>query len=189
MRSETSALGVHKIAKKVIEIYLNEKKIPTLDELGISKHPDLNTKNLSFVTLYKDGKVIASSGRINLKKPNTIAELIENSLFCLKDPRFIEAIKNPAEINNVNFRVDIITPSQREVINKIDEVDIKKNGLILISQSHSKIGVILPNIANLITTNEDLFTLVCKKAELDPALLKAEDYILYKIESTIFSDF
>jgi hypothetical protein len=79
------------------------------------------------VTLYKDGKVIASSGRINLKKPNTIAELIENSLFCLKDPRFIEAIKNPAEINNVNFRVDIITPSQREVINKIDEVDIKKN--------------------------------------------------------------
>jgi hypothetical protein len=33
MRSETSALGVHKIAKKVIEIYLNEKKIPTLDEL------------------------------------------------------------------------------------------------------------------------------------------------------------
>ena len=99
---------MHNIAKKVIEIYLNEKKIPTLDELGISGHNDLKTKNLSFVTLYKDGSVIASSGRINLKKPNTISELIENTLFCLKDPRFIGMEKLLEEISKLETEEEII---------------------------------------------------------------------------------
>lgn len=180
---------MNKITRKIIETYLNEKRIPTLEELEIVWSSDINTKNLSFITLYKDGKVIASSGRINLKKPNTLAELIENTLFCLKDPRFIESVKNPAELKNVNFRVDIISPEQRKVINKLDEVDIKKNWLIFISQNLWKIWVILPNIANLITSSDDLFSLVCKKAWVNREELKEEDYILYKIESTVYSDF
>ena len=60
-----------------------------------------------------------------MKKPNTAQELIENTLFCLKDPRFIDAIKNPLEIKDVNFRVDEITNEQRKVISSLDEVDPK----------------------------------------------------------------
>jgi len=176
-------------ARKIIETYLNEKKILSLPELALASSEYLDTKHLSFVTLYKDGKVIASSGRVHIKKENTILELIENTLFCLKDPRFIEAIKDPSELKNVNFRVDIITNAQRKVIKNLDEIDIKTDGLILISQTLNKLGVILPNVANLASTPQDLFALVCKKAELDPATLKDEDYILYKIQSTIFSDF
>jgi AMMECR1 domain-containing protein len=113
---------------------LNEKKILSIPEVGLAGSEYLDTKHLSFVTLYKDGRVIASSGRVHIKKENTILELIENTLFCLKDERFIEAIKNPLELKNVKFRVDIITNSQRKVIKSLDEVDPKTDGLILISQ-------------------------------------------------------
>lgn len=180
---------MHKIARKVIETYLNEQKIPTLEELGVVENQDVNTKNLSFVTLYKDWKVIASSWRINLKKPNTLLELVENTLFCLKDPRFVENIKNPLEIKNIKIRVDIINNEQRKVINKLDEIDINKHGLIIISQSQNKLGVILPNMANIISNPQDLFELVCLKAWIDSKNTSEEDYILYSIESYQYSDF
>ena len=151
-------------SRKIIETYLNEKKILSVPELGLAGSEYLDTKHLSFVTLYKDGKVIASSGRVHIKKENTVLELIENTLFCLKDERFIEAIKNPLELKNVKFRVDIITNAQRKVIKSIDEIDTKTDGLILISQSKNTLGVILPHITNLISTAKELFTLVCLKA-------------------------
>ena len=44
-------------------------------------------------------------------------------------------------------------------------------------------------MVNLISTAKDLFTLVCKKAELDANNIKDDDYVLYKIESTVYSDF
>jgi AMMECR1 domain-containing protein len=122
------------VSRNIIETYLNEKKILSIPEVGLAGSEYLDTKHLSFVTLYKDGRVIASSGRVHIKKENTILELIENTLFCLKDERFIEAIKNPLELKNVKFRVDIITNSQRKVIKSLDEVDPKTDGLILISQ-------------------------------------------------------
>ncbi|MDD2565332.1 MAG: AMMECR1 domain-containing protein [Candidatus Gracilibacteria bacterium] len=180
---------MHKVAKKVIEMYLNEQKIPTVEELNLLTHEHSGTKNISFVTLYKDGKVIASSGRVNIKKANTILELIENALFCLKDPRFVEAIKNPLEIKNVKFRVDLISNNQRKVVNNLDEIDISKDGLIIICQPLGKLGVILPNMANMVSTPQDLFNLVCMKAGLDSKELKEDDYILYSIQSTQFSDF
>lgn len=180
---------MHNIARKVVEIYLNEQKIPTIEELWLINNEHNSTKNISFVTLYKDGKVIASSGRINMKKANTLLELIENSLFCLKDSRFVWTIKNPLEIRNVKFRVDLVSNNQRKVVEKISDIDISKQWLILISQSKWKLWVILPNIANLVWTPEDLFHLVCKKAWLEPSELKEEDYILYSIESEQFSDF
>jgi AMMECR1 domain-containing protein len=177
------------VSRKVIETYLNEKKILSISELLLMGSEYLDTKHLSFVTLYKDGKVIASSGRVHIKKENTVMELIENTLFCLKDERFIEAIKNPLELKHVKFRVDIITNAQRKVIKSLDEVDPKTDGLILISQTKNALGVILPNITNMVSTSQELFTLVCKKAGLVSTELKDEDYILYKIQSTVFSEF
>lgn len=180
---------MNKAARKILETYLNEKKIISTDELWLGNHALAKTKDLSFITLYKDWKIIASSWRINIKKANTIQELVENTLFCIKDPRFAEAIKNPLEIIKINFRVDIITNDQRAIISDLKDVDPKKNWLILISQNLWKIWVILPNISNLISTPKDLFSLVCKKAELDVNTIKEDDYILYKIESTVYSDF
>lgn len=117
---------MHKIARRILESYLREKKILTIEELGLSGTEHETTKNLVFVTLYKNGSIIASSGRIHLKKPNTLFELIENSLFCLRDPRFAEAIKNPDELANVQIRVDMIRPEGRRILANINELDTKR---------------------------------------------------------------
>lgn len=180
---------MNKIVQKVLETYLNEKKIPSVNDLWLNDHLLNKTKDLCFVTLYKDWKVIASSWRVNVKKANTIQELIENTLFCIKDPRFAEAIKNPLEIKKISFRVDIISNEQRKIVSNMDEIDIKINWLIIISQNLWKIWIILPNMTNLISTSKDLFSLVCKKAWLDIKTLKEDDYVLYKIESSVYSDF
>ncbi len=180
---------MHEIAKKVIERYINEQKIPTIEELGVQFDENMNTKDCSFVTLYKDWKVIASSWRINIKKPNTITELIENSLFCLKDPRFIEAIKNPLELKKVKFRVDIIKQDQRKIVNVLDDIDINKQWLVIISQTLWKMWVILPHMVNLVSSPKELFDLVCLKAWIDQTNLQETDYYLYSIETSEFSDF
>lgn len=179
---------MHKIARRVIETYLREKRILTIEELWLSGTEYETSKNLIFVTLYKNGGIIASSGRIHLKKPNTLFELIENSLFCLRDTRFAEAIKNPDELANVQVRVDMIRPEGRRILGNISELDTKREGLILLSQTKNALGVLLPNITNIASSPEEYFQIVCKKADLNPAALKPEDMILYGIESTRFSD-
>lgn len=179
---------MHKIARRIMETYLKEKKILTIEELGLSGTEHEKSKNLIFVTLYKNGSIIASSGRIHLKKPNTLFELIENSLFCLRDPRFAEAIKNPDELAKVQIRVDMIRPEGRRIITNVSELDIKREGLILLSQTKNALGVLLPNITNIASSGAEYFEIACKKAGLDSRELKPEDMVLYAIESEKFSD-
>ena len=179
---------MHKIARRILETYLKEKNILTIEELGLSGSEHETSKNLVFVTLYKNGGVIASSGRIHLKKPNTLFELIENTLSCLRDPRFAESVKNPDELSNVQIRVDMIRSEGRRTLGNISELDTKREGLILLSQTKNAVGVLLPNIANVASTPAEYFEIVCKKAGLNPTDLKPEDILLYGIESTVFSE-
>lgn len=179
---------MHKIARRIIETYLKEKKILTIEELGLAGTEHETSKNLVFVTLYKNGGIIASSGRIHLKKPNTLFELIENTLFCLRDPRFSEAVKNPDELANVQIRVDMIRPEGRRILTNISELDTKREGLILLSQTKNTLGVLLPNITNVASTPSEYLQIVYKKAGLNPADLKPEDMVLYAIESLRFSE-
>lgn len=179
---------MHKIARRIIETYLVDKKIPTPEELGLAGSEHEKTKNLVFVTLYRNGKVIASSGRIHIKKPNTSLELIENTLFCLKDERFSMAVSSPDQIKEVQIRVDMIRPEDRRVLGNISELDIKREGLILLSQTKNTIGVLLPRITNVASTPEEYLEIVCKKAGLDHKTLANEDMVLYGIGSSMYSD-
>lgn len=74
-------------ARKVLVTYLSEGRIPALSEIGLAESEYARTKDPVFVTLYKDGKVVASSGRIHAKNENSAKEMVENALLCLKDPR------------------------------------------------------------------------------------------------------
>jgi hypothetical protein len=76
------------IVRKVLETYLKEKRVATLSDFTADISPYTSTKEAVFITLYYEGRVIASSGRIVCKKENTFFECIDNALLCLKDPRF-----------------------------------------------------------------------------------------------------
>ncbi len=180
---------MHTIAKKVLTTYLNEKKIPTIDELGATNNPEVKTKNLVFVTLYKDGAIIASSGRVHAKKENTILELIDNTLACLTDPRLSNTLANPMAIDKIQVRVDVIRNEDRRVLQSHKDIDPKNEGFILLSQNLGKLAVLLPNITNIAGTADELFEIICKKAELNPAGLTGSDYVLYGIKSTRYSEF
>ena len=92
-------------------------------------------KDAVFVTLYYQGKVIASSGRISCKKENSLFECIDNSLLCLKDPRFLSEIQTVEMLSQVRIRVDIFSPQNRRVLQSIDELDTTREGVIFLSQN------------------------------------------------------
>ncbi|MDQ1344135.1 MAG: hypothetical protein QG650_855, partial [Patescibacteria group bacterium] len=78
---------LHEAARKTLVTYLSEGRVPVLGDIGLAESEYSRTKDPVFVTLYKDGKVVASSGRIHIRAENTAKEMIENALLCLKDPR------------------------------------------------------------------------------------------------------
>ena len=179
----------HTIARKVLETYVHEKKILTIEELGLATDPHLERKDIVFVTVYRDGNVIASSGRVALKKANPVLELIENTLLCLKDPRFGEYVKSAADVKDLLFRIDFIAPEVRRIVQTADEIDAERQGIIFIAQSYAAVSVVLPRMSSITTRGTDLLHLAILKAELDPTTIRPEEYVVYAIESEIFSDF
>ena len=179
---------LHTAARKILQTYVKERKILTAEELSIPTEVS-QSKQLVFVTLYYNGVVIASSGRVHAKRENTATELIENTLACLQDLRFAKALASPDELENVQIRVDTRAPENRKIVNDAKTLDIRKHGVLFISQNLGTISVVLPNMVSTATNGEDLFFVVCKKAGVDMATLKSEDYYLYGIESSVYSDF
>ena len=179
----------HTIARRVLESYVRDKKILSIDDLGLSEDPCIERRDLVWVTIYRDGEVVASSGRVALKKANPALELIENTLLCLKDPRFAEYVHSASNLSNLLFRVDMIPPEGRRIVPTADEIEPSRQGIILVSQAYSTISVILPGMSALATRGSDLLHIALIKAGLDPATIAPDDYVLYAVDSKVFSDF
>lgn len=176
-------------ARKVLATYLSESRIPVLSEIGIAESEYAKTKDPVFVTLYKDGKVVASSGRIHAKNESTAKEMVENALLCLKDPRISALVSTVADLENVRIRVDVLPPSKRRVLAKISDLDPKKEGLIFLAQGLNKLSVLLPGIANIASSPEELLSIAIKKASIDASTLSDGDYVVYGVQTEVFSDF
>ncbi len=110
----------------ILETYLRDKRVVTLSEIEDTFLEHTKTKMSVFVTLYYQGKVIASSGRIQCKKENTLYECIDNTLLCLKDPRFTAEIQNPEKLADIHIRVDRFTAQDRRVLHSIDDLDTRE---------------------------------------------------------------
>jgi hypothetical protein len=113
------------LVRKTLEIYLRENRIITLSDIEGNLLEHTKPKMSVFVTLYYQGKVIASSGRIQCKKENTLYECIDNTLLCLKDPRFAQEIQNPEKLADIRIRVDRFGPSDRRLLRNIEELNTR----------------------------------------------------------------
>ncbi len=180
---------MYTLVRKTLEIYLREKRIPTLSDIDPSLLEYTKSKMSVFVTLYYRGKVIASSGRIQCKKENTLYECIDNTLLCLKDPRFTTEIQNLETINDIRIRVDRFTSANRRVLKSVQEIDTRDEGIIFLSQNLGKLSIILPHMLHLDSAPENFYVLACQKARVDPAKLTASDSVLYGIKTESESDF
>lgn len=85
----------------------------------------MSTRQSVFVTLYMDGRVIASSGRIQCQKENTVYEAIDATMLCLKDIRFATNMQSSENISNIHIRVDLFAPEDRRMIQSSSELNIR----------------------------------------------------------------
>lgn len=179
---------MYQLVKKTLEAFINEKRIITQSDLSGDMQEFANKKDAVFVTLYFEWRVIASSGRIQCQKENSIYECIDNTLLCLKDPRFSENLQSSENLANIHVRVDLFGHENRRMLQKINELNIRDEGLIFLSQNLGIMSIVLPNMIHLDPTPEKYFNLSCQKAGLDPVKLVPSDYILYALKTQQYTD-
>ncbi len=179
---------LHKIARRALAYALdNGGKTPAADEIGASGHPEGAGQKLAFVTAYRGGTVVASSGRVRCLKPDTLSELLDNAAKCAADPRLAEAgIKKGKDLEPLRFRVDLI--EKPRMVKSPDEVDALREGILVIRQDGSALGAVLPKVAPAVTGSRELFALALRKAGL-PENAPEKDLAIYALASDVSSDF
>ncbi|GAB0174680.1 MAG: hypothetical protein HHAS10_05590 [Candidatus Altimarinota bacterium] len=177
------------IVRNVLDTYLREKRVITLSDFTSDISQYTASKEAVFITLYYEGRVIASSGRIVCKKENTLYECVDNTLMCLKDSRFGVEIQDLATLGKIHIRTDRFSAGDRRVLRDVTEIDTKNEGIMFLSQNLGKFAVILPNMIHIDTSPAAYFDLVCKKAQIDSSKLTPSDYVLYGFRTKSETDF
>lgn len=177
------------LVRKTLETYLKEKRIPTQPEFTSQELGLSSLKEAMFVTLYYQGKVIASAGRIQCKKENTLAECVDLSLQLLKDERFSASLQTPDMLEHIRIRIDRMSPSSRRMLQSIDDLNVRNEGIIFLSQNLGVMSVILPQMITDLPTPDAYFNLACQKAGVEPSQITNKDYVIYGLSTMQENDF
>lgn len=171
------------IVKQTLQYFLNNGKIPTKNELIITDTSLLQKKATVFVTLYKNGNIVGSSGNVVELENDIVNELIQNSVYSLQDPRFERL--SIADLEKVKIRIDIIT--SRNILDKpFSELNPARSGILVIKKDYSKLSIILPNISPTLVSWADFPKVLSWKLEEN---FKADDFIIYEIQTQVTSDY
>lgn len=138
-----------KLAKEAIEIYVKEgfEISPSTDLI-----PEMREKAGVFVSIKKHGELRGCIGTFMPVCRNVASEIIKNAISAAtQDPRFNPV--QPAELNDLVYSVDILTPPE-EVKDIKKELDPKKYGVI-VSKGLRK-GLLLPDLEGVDTVEEQL---------------------------------
>lgn len=126
----------------------------------------------TFVSIKKNGLLRGCIGTIQPRYANLAEEVIHNAIKAAnEDPRF-PAIEIQ-ELKELTFSVDVLTTPEK--IEDTTSLDVKRYGLIV--QSENKKGLLLPNLENIKTIDQQLK--VCLKKG---GIKNTENYELYRFE-------
>ena len=174
------------LVKQILVYYFKHHKIPTTNDLNIEDKTLLKKKWSVFVTFYKSWEIRWAAWTVKELKNNIIEELIDNTISALKDDFRFEPIKKE-EIKDLKIRVDII--KDRKILKnskELENLSPVKKWIIVIKKDYSKLAIILPNIDHKLFSWKDYFPILTKKLD---ELFYPKDYIIYEIETEVFSDF
>ena len=187
MLTETEGKAAVKLARKTIETFLSEGKVPRSQESGAGLPPVFEENRGVFVTLTEQGLL---RGCIGHPYPDsTLKDAILDSAVsaATRDPRFPPVEED--ELKNIVVEVTILT--QPEKINAPpkelpDKVEIGKHGLI-VKQGYCQ-GLLLPQVAPENNMDSiDFLSHTCMKAGLSPdAWVKGAE--VYCFEGQIFKE-
>jgi AmmeMemoRadiSam system protein A len=161
------------LAQKAIEKFVKTGEI-------ISPPKNLAKKMLKdragvFVSLHnkKDGSLRGCIGTFLPTQENMAKEIISNAISAAaNDPRF--APVKSGELKNLKISVDIL--SNPEQAKNLDELDVKKYGIIVRALDLRRTGLLLPDIEGVNSVEEQI-AIACRKAGIDP---KKDKILLYK---------
>ena len=112
---------------------------------------DLKQNAGAFVTIKNQDSLRGCVGTMTPKHTNLAEEVIGNAIFSAnEDPRFDPVEKR--ELPSLTFSVDVLTPLEK--INDLEEHNVKQFGLVV--RGEGKQGVLLPDLDNIKTANQQL---------------------------------
>ncbi len=172
------------IVKQIIKHYLENNRVPNIEELVVLDKNLVNRKANLFVTIYKSWEVRGSAWNIKELEPTALQELIKNTIAALNDERFEKLTID--DINNIQVRVDEI--NTREILDdwKILSKDPLKTWIIAIKKDREKLAVILPNISPLMLNGEDFISVLSKKLWEE---FIEKDYDIFSITTKQYTSF
>ncbi len=175
------------IVKQTLLYYFKNNQTPDVMDLEITEKDLLEKKGSVFVTFYKTWEIRGSAGTVKEAKDNLVEEIIENTISALNDSRFSKV--KASEAKDLKTRVDLLSNEKRQIIQKQEdflEINPVKFWVIAIKKDYEKLAVILPNIDSKLFNAKDLEEALTKKLW---EKFDIKNYITYKIETEVFSDF
>ncbi len=133
---------------------------------------ELKIRAGTFVSIKKNGTLRGCIGTVQPKYANLAEEVIQNAIKASsKDPRFppIEM----QELPELNISVDVLTAPEK--VESLQALDVQRYGLIVRSQSRQ--GLLLPNLENVKTVDQQL-KICLKKGGIN----ETDDYELFRFE-------
>lgn len=130
-----------RLARATLTHVLEEKEIPTAEQLGIEITPAMKQVYGAFVTLHKDGRLRGCIGEIIPTRPVYRAVMAQALNAGLKDYRFPPV--EPSELEDIDFEISVLTPARS--VASVSEIVLGTHGIILEKGNHT--AVFLPQVA------------------------------------------
>ncbi|MBB6216863.1 AmmeMemoRadiSam system protein A/AmmeMemoRadiSam system protein B [Anaerosolibacter carboniphilus] len=138
-----------KLARSALEYYVEHQRVMNLPQ--DLPQEMLQEKAGVFVSLKKHGELRGCIGTIEPTTGHIADEIIRNAIQAgANDPRFYPVEEE--ELKEIIYSVDVLKAPER--INTLDELDVKKYGVIV--SSGRKSGLLLPNLENVDTVEEQV---------------------------------
>ena len=155
------------LARKSLEYYIKTDRKLSLEDLMEGKPIDakLPDKAGIFVSIKKDGNLRGCIGTTSPTQANIAEEIIENAISAgIRDPRFFPVEED--ELDSLIYSVDVL--SDAEPIENLDQLDVKKYGVIVKSIKGRRVGLLLPNLEGIDSAGEQV-RIAREKAGIGPA--------------------
>lgn len=146
------------LAKKTVESYVREGKVPQPRELT----SEMKERAGVFVSIHKHGELRGCIGTFEPTKANVAEEITTNAInSATEDPRFPPVAVS--ELDDLEYSVDLLT--QPEPVKDASQLDAKKYGVIV--QSGFRKGLLLPDLEGVDSVEEQIA--ICRlKAGISP---------------------
>ena len=157
-----------KLAKKAVETYVKQGKIPKPPKLT----PEMKERAGAFVSIHEGEKLRGCIGTAEPYWDNVAQEIIHNAISsAVRDPRFPPVL--PAELKYLSYSVDVLTAP--EPVKDEDQLDAKRYGVIV--QSGIRQGLLLPDLEGVDSVERQLE--ICR---LKAGIAPDEPVKLYRFE-------